>query len=168
LVLPPRAIQLERPIYTDRLRRSLWLNPLLDTYFNITDAVFQGYAVFGSDIGNLCEHISSVIFTLANLFFSGVPSSSDNYTPFHNDFQMRIDWGHLATYPNVTVAKQILASYYGAEAIFSYHLGRSTDDGQSLGIHFPLLPVFTPQAQRYTVPACDYKPPHSTWVFPWR
>ncbi|KAF1938103.1 feruloyl esterase [Clathrospora elynae] len=87
-------------------------NPFTKTYFAIDDALQAGYALGTTDMG--------------------VPRSTGNFGPMHNDLQMRTDWGYLATHLTAVMGKQVLASYYGSEALFSYHLGSSTGGRQSL------------------------------------
>lgn len=65
---------------------------------------------------------------------AGVPTSDDNFAPFHDDFQMRVDWGHLATHLTAVVSKDVVEMYYGAAPSFSYHLGGSTGGRQGLGV----------------------------------
>jgi hypothetical protein len=62
----------------------------------------------------------------------GVPNATANFGPMHNNFQMRIDWGYLATHLTAVMGKQIVEAYYGSEPEYSYHLGSSTGGRQSL------------------------------------
>jgi hypothetical protein len=87
-------------------------NPFLNTYFAINEALDGGYAIGTTDMG--------------------VPSSTANFGPMHNNLQMRIDWGYLATHLTAVMGKQIVKAYYGKQSEYSYHLGSSTGGRQSL------------------------------------
>lgn len=50
----------------------------------------------------------------------------------HNNLQMRIDWGFLATHLTAVMSKEVIKAYYGQEPTYSYHLGSSTGGRQSL------------------------------------
>jgi len=62
----------------------------------------------------------------------GVPNSTANFGAMHNNLQMRIDWGYLATHLAAIMGKQIAETYYGKQSEYSYHLGSSTGGIQSL------------------------------------
>ncbi|KAH9219359.1 feruloyl esterase [Leptodontidium sp. 2 PMI_412] len=87
-------------------------NPFSNTYFDINGTLSSGYALATTDMG--------------------VPSSGDNFGPMHDDLQMRIDWGYLATHLTSVMGKQVVEAVYGREAAYAYHLGSSTGGRQSL------------------------------------
>lgn len=62
----------------------------------------------------------------------GVPTSTTNFDPMHNNFQMRMDWGYLSTHLTAVIGKQLLQAYYGRDVEYAYHLGSSTGGRQSL------------------------------------
>jgi len=86
-------------------------NPFENTNFDIATAIKKGYALGTTDMG---------------------VSPGDAFDPFHNNLQMRIDWGYLATHLTAVMSKHIITSYYGSSPKYSYHLGSSTGGRQSL------------------------------------
>ncbi len=87
-------------------------NPFENTYFDVNRTLEAGYALATTDMG--------------------VPNSTANFDPMHNNLQMRIDWGYLATHLTAVMGKQVVKAYYGREVEYAYHLGSSTGGRQSL------------------------------------
>jgi len=126
-------------------------NPFDDadaSYGGPVAALARGYAVSTTDMGELRPNVARLTDQLT-FACSGLPYGDSNYLPFHNNFQMRVDWGHLATHLTTIVSKEVIETYYGAAPSFSYHLGGSTGGRQGLGLVFFIQSNQDPSGRQY-------------------
>ena len=71
-------------------------------------------------------------FAVANTDMGTAPSTSLNGKPLVGRPEKWIDWGYRSTHLTTVAAKQVVATFYGQGAAYSYFTGCSTGGGQAL------------------------------------